>query len=547
MRKQTSGRIRILVNPDIGNQQAPYATTHESKAETNVANSPLEAINSMSSIHNSKSESSVVDHSPQNGWKIVKEETIEEAIEPIAPSSLSNSPSKPSWPASQSEGIRDSIDRLDSFQMASEAQPTRLQRPNEQDAALDNNQNQSEDSSTLRRSSQPRPALAPAKLQIGVDSRRAQTSRPIVGDNQFGMPAARPNNDGRDESDLGNAQPVTSIFDLLAALSTSTTTLAPPAISDEELTDNQNGDLAKQDYGYQPSPSNKNNNGRKPVSSNEPSVGGFSEEYQQPSQQQSMNKKPSSRPPQLVTSDQTSFGSEQKPSESSLNKPNPAIMRRPNTRNGPCPPTGTTTVEHPTACDKYYLCNNGHATEQQCPNGLLYGTKDTVVDNCVHRWNTTCGDKTIPNPISSPGCRWQYGIFPVQGVPKCSIDYYECKAGVHEVKRCTVEGQIYDDRTKTCQWAEVLGCQSDALAHFTCPVDDQGNTYWPFPRYYLNRQDIIMCVNDKPQLVHCAEHQRVDPEHLHCVPNENDMREARNKKAKKTQASADKNKKKPVE
>lgn len=182
-----------------------------------------------------------------------------------------------------------------------------------------------------------------------------------------------------------------------------------------------------------------------------------------------------------------------------------------------CPKRGIVSYEHPKACDKYYLCIDGYSTEQVCPNGLLYGTRDTVVDFCVHRWNVVCGEKTIPNPISSPGCRWQYGIFNVQGSPRCTPDYFECKAGVFEVKKCPLSGQVYDDRTKSCQYAEKNGCADEIKENFQCPRDDHGNTYWPFPRYFLNERALIQCINGEPQVMRCADDQRVDPEHLNCI------------------------------
>lgn len=183
-----------------------------------------------------------------------------------------------------------------------------------------------------------------------------------------------------------------------------------------------------------------------------------------------------------------------------------------------CPKRGVMTLDHPTACDKYLYCEDGYISEQTCPNGLMYGTRDMVKDYCVHRWKVNCEEKSVPNPISSPGCRWQYGIFNVQGSPKCSPDFYECTAGTFEVKRCSIDGQIYDDRTKSCAFAETVGCANEALSDFKCPPDDQGNTYWPFPRYFLNERALIHCVNDKPEIVRCTDEERVDPEHLHCVP-----------------------------
>lgn len=197
-----------------------------------------------------------------------------------------------------------------------------------------------------------------------------------------------------------------------------------------------------------------------------------------------------------------------------VNKTKPRPPGKPDSR---CPKQGLSTFEHPSACDKYYICEDGYLSEHVCPNGLMYGLRDTVVEYCVHRWTASCEDKSMPNPISSPGCRWQYGVFNVQGSPKCTPDYYECTAGVFEVKKCVIDGQVYDDRSKSCRYAEQVGCLNEALTDFHCPPDDQGNTYWPFPRYFLNERALIHCINDKPEIVRCTEHERVDPEHLHCV------------------------------
>ncbi|KAG9511158.1 Protein obstructor-E, partial [Fragariocoptes setiger] len=206
-------------------------------------------------------------------------------------------------------------------------------------------------------------------------------------------------------------------------------------------------------------------------------------------------------------------GSSTKPKD---RKPN--SQRRDNAvKNSMCPPTGVSVIEHLRACDKYYICEDGKATLHTCPNGLLFGLRSLVLDYCVHRWNTTCGDKSQPDPIASPGCRWQFGLFSVQGSPRCSVDYYECRYGKYEVKRCPIKGQMWDERTKSCQWAEAIGCTSDALVSFECPRDDINNPFWPRPRYYLGDTDVIECIDNRPEVVHCEDGQHVSPETLHCV------------------------------
>lgn len=222
--------------------------------------------------------------------------------------------------------------------------------------------------------------------------------------------------------------------------------------------------------------------------------------------------------PERIVVPVTVFTKQQSSRNTTSIEPPSASVQQARKRDTRCPSNGITSLEHPTACDKYFLCEDGYSSEQVCPNGLMYGTRDIVRDFCVHRWQAVCGDKSIPNPISSPGCRWQNGIFNVQGSPKCTPDFYECTDGLFEVKKCTISGQVYDDKTKSCQYAEQVGCAQEALADFQCPTDDQSNTYWPFPRYFLNERALIHCVSDKPQIIRCRDHERVDPEHLFCVP-----------------------------
>lgn len=182
-----------------------------------------------------------------------------------------------------------------------------------------------------------------------------------------------------------------------------------------------------------------------------------------------------------------------------------------------CPRKGVFSWENKDHCDRYYMCTNGTFTEEACPNGLSYGQMGAVYQHCAYNWNIDCAHKKAPGPISSPGCPWQFGIFPVTGKGQCSIDYFVCEWGVPETKRCQPEGLFYDDRIKGCQWADQLGCKSESLLKFKCPPEDEDNPFWPYPRYYHDKQDIIVCVNEQPRLVHCTEEQIVDPNSLSCL------------------------------
>lgn len=182
-----------------------------------------------------------------------------------------------------------------------------------------------------------------------------------------------------------------------------------------------------------------------------------------------------------------------------------------------CPHKGVFSYPNKDYCDRYYMCTNGTFTEEACPNGLAYGQMGAVYQHCAYNWNVDCANKKTSEPLASPGCPWQFGIFPITSNGRCSIDYYVCEWGVPETKRCSPEGLFYDDRIKGCQWADQLGCKSEALLNFKCPAEDEDNPYWPYPRYYHNKQDVVVCVNEQPRLVHCNEDQVVDPSSLACM------------------------------
>ena len=59
-------------------------------------------------------------------------------------------------------------------------------------------------------------------------------------------------------------------------------------------------------------------------------------------------------------------------------------------------------------------CTNGTLTEEKCANGLAYDGHGHVHNYCNYNWAVHCGKRTYDDtPISSPGCLYQYGIYPV--------------------------------------------------------------------------------------------------------------------------------------
>ena len=68
----------------------------------------------------------------------------------------------------------------------------------------------------------------------------------------------------------------------------------------------------------------------------------------------------------------------------------------------------------------YTQCENGTLTEEICENGLAYDGHGNVYNHCNYNWAVDCGDPKSKSsrtyddtPISSPGCLYQFGIYPV--------------------------------------------------------------------------------------------------------------------------------------
>ncbi len=60
-------------------------------------------------------------------------------------------------------------------------------------------------------------------------------------------------------------------------------------------------------------------------------------------------------------------------------------------------------------------CTNGTLTEEYCENGLLFDGHGHVHNYCNYNWAVDCGKTRSydDTPISSPGCLYQFGIYPV--------------------------------------------------------------------------------------------------------------------------------------
>lgn len=56
-------------------------------------------------------------------------------------------------------------------------------------------------------------------------------------------------------------------------------------------------------------------------------------------------------------------------------------------------------------------------------------------------------------PISTPGCEYQFGIYP--HTHECSTHYIKCAHGEPAANECE-PGLVYDDRIHGCNWPDLM-------------------------------------------------------------------------------------------
>ncbi|PSN49919.1 Protein obstructor-E [Blattella germanica] len=192
-----------------------------------------------------------------------------------------------------------------------------------------------------------------------------------------------------------------------------------------------------------------------------------------------------------------------------------------------CPePYGVQTYAHPDLCDHYFKCTNGSVTLEKCENGLLYDGKGNVHNHCNYNWAVECGNRKADlTPISSPGCLYQFGIYP-EG-PHCSTNYIKCAYGEPHPTPCE-PGLAYDDKTHSCNWPDLLLdiCNPEAVVGFKCPDKVPSHSisakFLPYPRYPIPGDcgRLITCVNGFPRLISCEHGKVLDESSLTCEDQE---------------------------
>ena len=189
----------------------------------------------------------------------------------------------------------------------------------------------------------------------------------------------------------------------------------------------------------------------------------------------------------------------------------------------------------PDSCNRFYKWENGTMSLDTCENGLLFDEQRALAgsahNHCSYNWEAECGARPAEDtPISSPGCEYQFGIFPsgegcfasytkcANGIPKEVDKYSHNYSTLKRLNTCQVYCQLglaYDHRIHTCNWPDLLmeyaGCNpSAALGDFRCPSNEElsplAQRFFPFPRFPVAKDPklYIICVDGVPRLNTCT-------------------------------------------
>merc|ERR1712055_716625 len=155
-----------------------------------------------------------------------------------------------------------------------------------------------------------------------------------------------------------------------------------------------------------------------------------------------------------------------------------------------CPESyGLQTYPHEGYCDKSYKCANGTLTEEVCENGLVYDGHGSVHNHCNYNWAADCGKRVYDDtPISSPGCLYQYGIYPVGEGGQTT--FFKCAKGVAYETPC-YQGLAYSPEIHVCDYPR-----------FPKPGDETA---------------YIVCANNNPRIHYCGDNSVFDPQTLSCL------------------------------
>jgi len=125
-------------------------------------------------------------------------------------------------------------------------------------------------------------------------------------------------------------------------------------------------------------------------------------------------------------------------------------------------------------CDKYFQCKEGVASEQLCPDGLLF--KSNVTYPCVFPQEVECLTRSGQQEAQpTEDCPRQYAIFKAAdaGPADCGA-FTKCVNGRAFQSICPAT-LAFNTRSLHCDWAdEVDDCDAEGFLGFQCPAVEFG-------------------------------------------------------------------------
>lgn len=161
-------------------------------------------------------------------------------------------------------------------------------------------------------------------------------------------------------------------------------------------------------------------------------------------------------------------------------------------------------VSNPRSCQHWIFCNEGLATEGQCP-GIYYFDESSQM--CRYRDFVECNFDAVDVTCSTTD------DLETHSHPENCNQYVVCVDGFPRVQNCA-DGLYWDQANGRCDFPTNVEChiqEPDRELIYYCEPDTVYVTRHPF-----ECQKFIVCVNGDRRLNRCAENLLFDPKNLRC-------------------------------
>jgi len=213
-----------------------------------------------------------------------------------------------------------------------------------------------------------------------------------------------------------------------------------------------------------------------------------------------------------------------------------------------CPPEGVEYYADSEYCDRYSECREGVASEQQCPDGLLFNDQRTNGGYpCDYPNDVDCSGRSKKQPAQpTDSCPNLWGYFSSGDSSQCGY-FFNCVDGASHLFECP-EGLAFSSLTYRCEYPEDSpDCDAEDYLGFSCPAPTDpalGHIMYASPR---DCRRFFLCVGSYARLQVCDLGRVFNAEIGACDEPENtsgcgdyyppaELKEIRDRKAKEAEA-----------